>query len=179
MARRLSSCGSQALELRLSSGGAWAGLLRGMWDLPGPGIEPVSPALAGGFLTTVPPGKPRTSHYYGLISSGKALSLFPPPALPPFLPSFPNTLVNSYTSFKAQLLESLSQHQFQLLMWQTTMPMGEDLGVNRRENAKVPYGSNVGDCTGAASPVSTCVPTTLASRLFALSVWPTWLTEAA
>ena len=30
-----------------------------MWDLPGPGLEPVSPTLAGGFLTTVPPGKPR------------------------------------------------------------------------------------------------------------------------
>ena len=30
-----------------------------MWDLPGPGIEPVSPALAGRFLTTAPPGKPR------------------------------------------------------------------------------------------------------------------------
>ena len=29
-----------------------------MWDLPGPGLEPVSPALAGGFLTTVPPRKP-------------------------------------------------------------------------------------------------------------------------
>ena len=28
-----------------------------MWDLPGLGIEPMSPALAGGFLTTVPPGK--------------------------------------------------------------------------------------------------------------------------
>ena len=28
-----------------------------MWDLLGPGIEPVSPALAGGFLTTAPPGK--------------------------------------------------------------------------------------------------------------------------
>ena len=28
-----------------------------MWDLPGPGIKPVSRALAGGFLTTVPPGK--------------------------------------------------------------------------------------------------------------------------
>ena len=28
------------------------------WDLPGPGFEPVSPALAGGFLTTAPPGKP-------------------------------------------------------------------------------------------------------------------------
>ena len=29
-----------------------------MWDLPGPGVKPVSPALAGGFLTTEPPGKP-------------------------------------------------------------------------------------------------------------------------
>ena len=28
-----------------------------MWDLPGPGIEPLSPALADGFLTTRPPGK--------------------------------------------------------------------------------------------------------------------------
>ena len=32
-----------------------------MWDLPGPGIKPVSPALAGGFLTTAPPGKPYLS----------------------------------------------------------------------------------------------------------------------
>ena len=30
-----------------------------MWDLPGPGLELVSPALAGGFLTTAPPGKPK------------------------------------------------------------------------------------------------------------------------
>ena len=44
--RRLSNCGSQAH------------LLRGMWDLPGPGLEPVSPALAGRFSTTEPPGKP-------------------------------------------------------------------------------------------------------------------------
>ena len=28
-----------------------------MWDIPGPGLEPVSPALAGRFLTTAPPGK--------------------------------------------------------------------------------------------------------------------------
>ena len=27
-----------------------------MWDLPGRGLEPVSPALAGGFVTTAPPG---------------------------------------------------------------------------------------------------------------------------
>ena len=49
--RRLSSCGSRAQ------------LLRGMWDLPRPGLEPVSPALAGRFSTTAPPGKPQ-----GLLS---------------------------------------------------------------------------------------------------------------
>ena len=32
-----------------------------MWDLPRPGLEPVSPALAGRFSTTVPPGKPCAS----------------------------------------------------------------------------------------------------------------------
>ena len=46
--RRLSSCGSQAQ------------LHHGMWDLPRPGLEPVSPALAGRFSTTAPPGKPRS-----------------------------------------------------------------------------------------------------------------------
>ena len=56
VAHGLSSCGSRALECRLSSCGSWAQLLHGMWDLPGPGLEPMSPALAGGFLTTVPPG---------------------------------------------------------------------------------------------------------------------------
>ena len=56
-ARRLSSCGSRALELRLSSCDARAQLPCSMCDLPGLGIEPMSSALAGGFLTTVPPGK--------------------------------------------------------------------------------------------------------------------------
>ena len=43
---------------RLSSCGARAQLLRGMWDLPRPGLEPVFPALAGRFSTTAPPRKP-------------------------------------------------------------------------------------------------------------------------
>ena len=43
---------------RLSSCGSWAQLLRGTWDPPRPGLEPVSPALAGRFSTTVPPRKP-------------------------------------------------------------------------------------------------------------------------
>ena len=37
-----------------------------MWDLPGPGLEPMSPALARAFLTTASPGKSREGH---LISS--------------------------------------------------------------------------------------------------------------
>ena len=43
------------LEPRLSS--CSVQLAHSLWDLPGPGIEPVSPALAGGFLTSGPPGK--------------------------------------------------------------------------------------------------------------------------
>ena len=59
----LSSCGSRALERRLSSCGAQAQLLHSMWDLPRPGLEPVSPALAGRFLTTLPPGKPKENFF--------------------------------------------------------------------------------------------------------------------
>ena len=53
--RRLSSCGSRAQ------------LLRGMWDLPRPGLEPVCPALAGRFSTTVPPGKPMVTVLKGFV----------------------------------------------------------------------------------------------------------------
>ena len=49
--RRLSSCGSRAQ------------LLRGMWDPPRPGLEPVSPALAGRLSTAAPPGKPQAVSY--------------------------------------------------------------------------------------------------------------------
>ena len=43
-----------------SSCGFQASLLRGMWDLPGPRIEPMSLTGAGGLLSTVPPGKSST-----------------------------------------------------------------------------------------------------------------------
>ena len=44
---------------RLSSCGSRAWLLCSTWDLPRPGLEPMSPALAGRFSTTAPPGKPK------------------------------------------------------------------------------------------------------------------------
>ena len=53
--RRLSNCGSRAQ------------LLCGMWDPPRPGLEPVSPALAGRLSTTAPPGKPHRSEFLTYI----------------------------------------------------------------------------------------------------------------
>ena len=49
--RRLSNCGSRAYSLRDT------------WDLPRAGLEPVSPASAGRFSTTAPPGKPWVAFY--------------------------------------------------------------------------------------------------------------------
>ena len=46
VARGHSSPGSWALEHSLNSCDPWAYLLRSMWDPPGSGMEPVSPALA-------------------------------------------------------------------------------------------------------------------------------------
>ena len=75
----LSGCGARASLQRLlllwstgsrvhkpHSGGSWAWLFHSLWNLPGSGIEPVSPALAGEFLTTEPSGK---FHTYMLLSA--------------------------------------------------------------------------------------------------------------
>ena len=59
-ARGLQQLWLRAQEHRLSSRGARALLLRGMWDLQDTAIKPVSPVSAGEFFTTEPPGKPRT-----------------------------------------------------------------------------------------------------------------------
>ena len=67
--RRLSNCGSRAQ------------LLCGMWDLPRPGLGPVSPALAGRLPTTAPPGKPSTSSF-SLRQSPCYRLLFPSPLFP-------------------------------------------------------------------------------------------------
>ena len=40
-----------------------------MWDLPGLGIEPMSPALAGGYFTTEPPGEPSAYKFVVWFSS--------------------------------------------------------------------------------------------------------------
>ena len=59
-----SRCSSQALEHRLTNYGTRAYLLCGMWDLPEPGVEPLSPSLAETFFTTEPPGKPQDIFFF-------------------------------------------------------------------------------------------------------------------
>ena len=99
--RRLSSCGSRAQ------------LLCGMWDLPRPGLEPVSPALAGRLSTTAPPGKP----YYCFKS--QSLFKFTQILAPQIYPFISNILelsfkcylaksnVNQYIYFPLQKLKEL------------------------------------------------------------------------
>ena len=58
-----------------STWGIWTSLLHVMWDLPWPGVEPVSPALAGRCLTTGPLGK--SCFYLLAIAKDTALNLGP------------------------------------------------------------------------------------------------------
>ena len=50
--RRPSNCGPRAQPLRST------------WDPPRPGLEPVSPSLAGRYSTPAPPGKPCRNFFY-------------------------------------------------------------------------------------------------------------------
>ena len=59
-----SNCSTWAQQLRLPGSGAQAQQLwrtgsaaHSTWDLPRPGVEPVSPALAGRFLSALPSGE--------------------------------------------------------------------------------------------------------------------------
>ena len=61
----LSSESTGSRRMGFSSCGPSAQLLCGMWNLPGTGIELMCPALADGFLSSLPPGKSKT---YGLFS---------------------------------------------------------------------------------------------------------------
>ena len=59
---------------------------QGLWDLPGAGIEPVSPALAGRFLIVGPPGKPQDEfrnlarQWIFFLILGRGYARFPNPS---------------------------------------------------------------------------------------------------
>ena len=53
---------------------SWSGLsFPSPGDLPDLGSQPMSPALAGGFFTTKPPGKPSTPIGHGYIQASRTL----------------------------------------------------------------------------------------------------------
>ena len=88
--------------------------LRSMWDLPRPGLEPVSPALAGRFSTTAPPGKPSFSFFniylfyfwlHGVLVAACRLScpaacgiLVPRPGIRTCVPCIGRWILNHWTT---------------------------------------------------------------------------------
>ena len=95
---------ARGFEHRLRSCGSQSELPRGMWNLPGPGVEPVSPALTGILPSTEPPGKSCTC----LIWMRSSLSIFS------FYSSVPvkskKSLPNSTQGHKDFLLFSSRSH---------------------------------------------------------------------
>ena len=97
--------GSRALEHRLSSWGSWAQLHHGMWGLP------VSPALAGRFFTTEPPGKPLALIF--LTSTPGSGELLAPTSIPSKIGLIPSSSGKSTsTSTFSGGLPSMGSHRF-------------------------------------------------------------------
>ena len=65
------------LQSVLSSCGTQAWLLQGMRNLPGSGVTPISPALAGRFLTTRSPEKSQNAPFFNPVAT-KLPCIFPP-----------------------------------------------------------------------------------------------------
>ena len=109
VAHGLRSCGSGAVECRLSSCGTRAQLLHGIWDPPGPELEPMFPALAGGLLTTVPPGKSlqlffKVTACYFKIGKGPCKVVAKKVIL---LVVFWNSCLNNYLAFSLKVFVNL------------------------------------------------------------------------
>lgn len=66
-----SCCGFQAPACWLSRCSAQAQPRRGLWDLLGPGLEPMQPALAGRFSTAESPGKPSSDIFSDVFIAGR------------------------------------------------------------------------------------------------------------
>ena len=78
-----------------------------MWDLPGPGLEPMSPALAGGFLTTVPPGKSSCLCFWTCCS----------------LPEILYTSSAWKTHMQIPLLSDVHPHPISPILWHELLPL--------------------------------------------------------
>ena len=83
-----------------------------MWDLPGPGIEPVHPALAGGFCTTEPPVVAAQVIFFYILKP----VISPPAAQALVLPEHRNS---QHTRLKTEMTTQLTA------AWGPTMRCGQ------------------------------------------------------
>ena len=77
-------------------------------DVPDSGIEPMSlalPALAGGFFTTVPPGKPKECIQFSSVQSLSRVQLFVIPGITACQASL--SITNCWSSLKLTSIESV------------------------------------------------------------------------
>ena len=96
----------------------WSGMpFPSLGDLPDPGIEPMSSALAGGFFTTEPPGKPHS--FLNFISLFKSPQVLFAKSLLAVSRGFPLTMKSLRTG---GLSLSLGEPSVSTLQW------GEDSG---------------------------------------------------
>ena len=79
-------------------------MLCGMWDLPGPEREPVSPALAGGFLTTGPPGESPCSFKGNIDPTSQLEDGEVPGGRVPRMEGFVATTFEEYTTSEASVV---------------------------------------------------------------------------
>ena len=101
---------TQAPQLQLLGSGAQAqqlchtGLVAlWLWNLPRPGIKPMSPVLAGRFFTTEPSGKPLT-FFNLLLIQGRGLSVQLVASLDALFSGISNILSFSRTSLHLQVV---------------------------------------------------------------------------
>ena len=97
---------SVARQAPLSMGFFWTGLrFPSPTDLPDPGIKPVSPALAGGFFTPEPLGKPKGFFQFSSVQSLSHVQFFVTPWTAAYQASL--SITNSWGPPKPMSVESV------------------------------------------------------------------------
>ena len=139
-----------------------------MWNLLGPGIEPVPPALAGGFFTTGPLRKVlcsvMTAHPDGNFFSSYLLlvSVYHTAPQPPFSSVWNHTVPGYYLLKNLFIIMKQGSIQFSLSV------MSSPLQPHRLQHARLPCLSpSPGACSNSCPSSQWCHPTISSSNTLA------------
>ena len=128
-----------------------------MWNLPGPGIEPMSPTLAGGFSSTEPPAKSSNYVLYLLptklwISFGQGSKLCLVICLPREVPvSEKKILIHSWLCVNTCCCSTVGRCLFTIPETETSCSTGFEWAL---------YYLGIGEITGITVPSIFITPTT-------------------